>query len=138
MLVLCQYCVGIMAENTRIENVSDVHFSNNQDGGDQNKDIPLVFFQEASLFKPGNTNNQNYIKHEEMYIALSSLIDCTHITGLQRINGMWRIYVDNLSDKATLISSGVTLRGKTLPLLNTNPLRFDNHPCAYSKYSLIG
>lgn len=86
----------------------------------------LVFLQEASLFGDRKPNYTEFIKHQEMYLAIGSVIEATHITGLQRVNGMWRIYIDNLEDKATLIASWVTLRGKNLPILRTNPLRYDN------------
>lgn len=109
--------------------VSVTNFDSKQNGdvdvSNVNKDIPLVFFQESSYFGKHKVNSSNYIKHEEMYFALADIIDETHITGLQRVNGFWRIYIDNLTDKATLIASGVTIRGKTLPILQTNPQRLD-------------
>ena len=45
----------------------------------------------------------------------------SHITGLQRIGGLRRIYVDNLEDKVKRMAEGVNLRCKTLTLFNTNP-----------------
>lgn len=50
----------------------------------------------------------------------------THIKGLQRIGGTWRIYLDNINDKVTLMAEGVPLRGKIIPVLGTNPNRLDN------------
>lgn len=58
-------------------------------------------------------------------MALSDVIEASHITDLQRVNGMWRIYVDNLDDKVTLLKEGVRLRGKNITLLRTNPDRLD-------------
>lgn len=53
-------------------------------------------------------------------------INATHIEGLQGVPGMWRIYLDNIEDEVALMSEGVTLRGKTIPVLNTNPDRLDS------------
>lgn len=115
------------------QNVSNNESSSNQDGGNdtlppgqQSDLIPLVFFQESSLFGMPKRNPNDYLTHEEMYNALGGVIDASHITGLQRVNGLWRIYMDNLEDKAVLITSGVTLRGKTLPILKANPQRLDS------------
>jgi len=97
--------------------------------GDQNVNtvnIPICFFQESSLFGRGKPSFDKYLKHEEMYRALSDRIDASHLTGLQRVNGMWRIYTDNLADIVTLITSVVTLRGRTLPITHTNPYRLDS------------
>lgn len=90
-----------------------------QDGG------CVAFFQEKHLFGNRKPSYTEYVKHEEMYNAMSKTIDASHITGLQRINGMWRLYFDNVADKATLMATGITLRGRVLPILPTNPLRLD-------------
>ena len=66
-----------------------------------------------------------WIKHSEMFESLTTQIDATHLTGLQRVKGLWRIYLDNLEDKICLLANGVTLRGKVVPLLSTNPGRLD-------------
>lgn len=87
--------------------------------------VPLVFLQERELFGNTKPDQSQWLKHEELYRSISSSIDPTHITGLQRVRGMWRIYLDNLDDKVVLMSTGVTIRGKTVPILSTNPLRFD-------------
>ena len=34
---------------------------------------------------------------------------------------MWRIYLGNIEDKVVLVADGVKLRGKTVPILGTNP-----------------
>jgi len=103
------------------ETVSDSHI---QDGGQQNM-LTVVFMQEFNIF--GNTKPpyKDFIKHDEIYKSLATLIDLTHVVGLQRVNGMWRIYIDNLDDKVTLLSSGIVLRHKHVPLLQTNPQRLD-------------
>lgn len=94
---------------------------------DQSNDgIPLVFLRESSVFGSRKPTKNEWITHEELYKAIATQIDETHITGLQRVRGLWRIYVDNLNDKVKLMADGVPLRGKTVPVLNTNPQRLDS------------
>ena len=108
-------------ENNRNFQVSDANFGQGQiqDG------LPIVFLRERTLFGDIRPQEANWLKHTEMFEALSTNINASHITGLQRINGLWRIYVDNLEDKVTLLSKGLQLRGNILPLLSTNPGRLD-------------
>ena len=86
---------------------------------------PLVFFKESAIFGDRRPNQSEWLKHEELYNAISNTIDPTHITGLQRVRGMWRIYIDNYEDKVDLMADGFVLRGKTMKVLKTNPLRYD-------------
>lgn len=88
-------------------------------------DVPLVFLKESSLFGDRKPTKSEWLTHTELYMALSDRIDSSHITGLQRVRGLWRIYIDNLNDKVKLMAEGVNLRGKVLPVLNTNPQRPD-------------
>lgn len=88
-------------------------------------DIPLVFLRESSLFGDRKPNKPEWVTHTELYMALSDRIESSHITGLQRVRGLWRIYVDNLDDKVKLMAEGVHLRGKAISVLNTNPQRPD-------------
>lgn len=87
--------------------------------------IPLVFIRENSFFGDRKPSKPEWISHVELYNAISTRIDASHITGLQRVKGLWRIYLDNLNDKVKLMAEGVPLRGKTIPVLNTNPQRPD-------------
>lgn len=63
--------------------------------------------------------------HTELFTAIGTIIEASHITGLQRVRGMWRIYLDSMKDKVTLMAEGVPVRGKTVQMLNTNPNRLD-------------
>ena len=87
--------------------------------------VPLVFFRENSIFGDRKPLKSEWLNHIELYEALSRSIETSHITGLQRVRGMWRIYLDNLLDKVSLISTGVCIRGKSYPILATNPHRLD-------------
>ena len=97
--------------------VSDLTQTKNQNG------VPIVFFQERSIFGDRRPEQSEWLKHSELYEGLSKRIDASHITGLQRVRGMWRIYLDNLDDKVLLLSQGVPLRGRVFDVLSTNPGR---------------
>ena len=86
---------------------------------------PIVFMRERALFGDRRPEKTEWIKHKEMFESLATRVDSTHITGLQRVKGLWRIYLDNLNDKICLLAEGITLRGKSVPLLSTNPGRLD-------------
>lgn len=101
-----------VSEPTPVQNDSKTA---KQDGG------CVVFFQEKTLFGNRKPDYTEFVKHEEMYAALSESVDATHITGLQRINGTWRIYLDNVTDKANVNSKGLSLRVITLPFLQLSP-----------------
>ena len=86
---------------------------------------PIVFLREKDYFGSRQPEKAEWISHVELYKAISNTIEASHITGLQRVGGMWRIYMDNLDDKVKLMAEGVQLRGKRLNVLNTNPGRLD-------------
>lgn len=96
-----------------------------QTGHSDARTIPLVFMKESAVFGDRKPAKSEWINHVELYSAISNRIDSNHITGLQRVRGLWRIYLDNLQDKVTLMEEGVPMRGKVIPVLNTNPQRPD-------------
>jgi len=55
---------------------------NNQDGA------PLVFLRERSIFGDRKPTKEEWLRHPELYEAIGRVIDASHITGLQRVNGM--------------------------------------------------
>ena len=97
--------------------VSDPSQLKNQNG------VPIVFFQEKSIFGERKPQQAEWLKHTEIYEGLSKRIDASHITSLQRVRGMWRIYLDNLDDKVSLVNQGVPLRSRVFNILSTNPGR---------------
>ena len=107
-------------DKQNVSESSDTLQNNIQNGA------PLVFLRESSFFAERKPYYTEFFKHEEMFHGISRSVDPSHITGLQRVNGLWRIYIDNLQDKATLITEGVSIRGRALPILQTNPFRSDN------------
>lgn len=103
----------------------DSGVNNEGEGQMSTKGVPLLFFKESELFGSRKPTKSEWLLHEELFNAIGKNIDSSHITRLQRVRGMWRIYLDNIEDKVTLMNEGVPLRGKSLHVLNTNPDRLD-------------
>lgn len=87
--------------------------------------IPLVFMRETDVFGSRKPDKQEWIAPVEMFKAIGKRIDSDHIMGIQRVNGLWRVYLDNLEDKVVLMGDGIPLRSKSIPVLSTNPNRLD-------------
>lgn len=94
---------------------------------DKNKygGAPILFMQEKTLFGDRVPSKEEWLRHEELYESIGSVIEPAHITGLQRVRGMWRIYIETLDDKVALLTQGISIRSKPIVLLHTNPLRPD-------------
>jgi len=76
-------------ENSSRKSDDDVDNGQKQYGGG----APILFMSEKKLFGDRIPTREEWLKHEEMYESISKIIEPTHITGLQRVRGMWRIYV---------------------------------------------
>ena len=62
------------------------------------------------------------LSHEELYLALhKQLKSLKNLKGLQKIGGLWRIYLNDRVDRIALISSGLNVRGTLTPIYDTNP-----------------
>ena len=73
---------------------ADVAWDNlTQSEEDDLEKIQLEFLRERDLFGNRKPSSNEWLKHEEMYRAISRKIDPSHICGLQRVGTMWRIYV---------------------------------------------
>ena len=114
--------------------MAEMENSDKQNGSGDNNEaeeggqdgVPLIFLKESALFGQRRPMPNEWLKHEELYKSIGNVIDISHILGLQRVNGLWRIYLDNLEDKVALMTQGVPLRGRTIPVLRTNPYRADS------------
>jgi hypothetical protein len=84
-----------------------------------------VFFKESDLFGAIRPPRENWILHPEMYKVVGHVVDIKCVTGLQRVYGLWRIYTDNAVSRTTLLTKGITIRGKSVPIQTLNPNRLD-------------
>ena len=82
--------------------------------------VKPLFILESDFFRHKPTKEQ-WITHVELYKAVSNYIPSEHIAGLQRVRGLWRIYLDDVLSRALLLTSDFALRGKSLTIYNSNP-----------------
>ncbi|CAG2204069.1 unnamed protein product [Mytilus edulis] len=86
--------------------------------------VKPVFIQETDVFgsiSDGETLKKLYLTHPEMYKAVGEVVPERTITGLQRIRGLWRIYLDDEAERDILISKCLKLRGKSIWIYSRNP-----------------
>ena len=83
--------------------------------------VKPIFILESDLFGDTKPNPQHFLTHTEIFKAMAKHIHVKHLIGLQRVRGMWRIYLDEMDTKESLLSKGFSLRGKSLQLYTTNP-----------------
>lgn len=83
--------------------------------------IKPVFIEEFDIFGSKHINKRLFMKHPEMYKAISKVASARTIKGLQRVRGLWRIYVNSEYSRDNLISRGVTIRKKHVHLYSQNP-----------------
>ena len=57
-----------------------------------------------------NAENNTPTK-EELYVSLSKRIDTKLIFGVQKVRGLWRIYIDSKEARVALISKWLVLKG---------------------------
>ncbi|CAG2207041.1 unnamed protein product [Mytilus edulis] len=79
--------------------------------------------EEQSDGKDGDVkpSPDQYLTHLELYNSIDSCKPKSHLKGLQRVRGMWRIYPDSDIDRETLITNNITVRHKLINVYSANP-----------------
>ncbi|CAG2193324.1 unnamed protein product [Mytilus edulis] len=83
--------------------------------------VKPIFIKESDFFGNKSPPKELWITHVEIYKALEHKIKPQFVRGIQRIKQMWRIYLDTAEDRMLLLTEGITLRNKTIPLHSQNP-----------------
>ncbi|VDI33061.1 Hypothetical predicted protein [Mytilus galloprovincialis] len=83
--------------------------------------VKPIFIKESDFFGNKSPPKELWITHVEIYKALEHKIKPQFVRGIQRIKQMWRIYLDTEEDRMLLLTEGITLRNKTIPLHSQNP-----------------
>ena len=65
----------------------------------------------------------DYVTNEEVNITLSQVIQPEHIEGIQKIGGLWRLYIPDHEARCRILAEGLNLRGKTINITQYNPFR---------------
>ena len=83
--------------------------------------VQPVFFKHTQLFPDleNRRRENNIVSVLEVCRAAGNCIGEEHIYGAQKIRNLWRIYTNNKEFRANLLVSGISLRTKSLDLINT-------------------
>ena len=73
----------------------------------KHKDIPSVY--------------EKVMTNEDMYKCLLRSVQGREIKGVQRIGGLWRLYIENQDTRMKLITNGVNMRNANVAVYDTNP-----------------
>ncbi|KAK3108904.1 hypothetical protein FSP39_018372 [Pinctada imbricata] len=104
--------------------------------------VKQVFILETDLFGNVIPNKDQYLTHVEMNKAVYEVVMGSHLKGLQRVRGLWRMYLDNEDDREKLITTGLVIRAKQIQIYSNNPkvaqfqnpdhlkIRVKNIPCS--------
>ncbi|KAK3107084.1 hypothetical protein FSP39_006802 [Pinctada imbricata] len=82
-----------------------------------------VFIKEIDIFGTYKVPKDFWLSHVEIYKAISDVIPAEQIAGIQRVRGLWRIYVDDASSRSALLTKGFSIRNKSVTLYSSNPNR---------------
>ncbi|CAG2189688.1 unnamed protein product [Mytilus edulis] len=85
--------------------------------------VKPVFVEESDVFShiPKEATRGLFLTISEMYKAVGAVVPDRSVMGLQRIKGLWRIYLDTLKGKEFLLSEGLEIRGKSISIYSMNP-----------------
>ena len=83
--------------------------------------VKPVFLLESDVFGGGKPSNIIFLVHQEVYKSIANVIHRSHLKGLQRVRGLWRIYTDEEDDRENLLINGLVIRGKKVNLYSRNP-----------------
>jgi len=80
-----------------------------------------VLCKSKTEFGLNNGYKNEFLVPTEVYKAVGQHINVRNMIGLQRVHGLWRLYLDNPEDRELSLSSGLVLRNKTVTLYTRNP-----------------
>ncbi|CAC5376401.1 unnamed protein product [Mytilus coruscus] len=83
--------------------------------------VKPVFILETDLFGNSMLQQKDFLTHEEVYKSIGTEIPRYQMKGLQRVKGMWRIYLAQEEARDHLLISGVSTRNKLLTIFDKNP-----------------
>ena len=98
------------------------------------EEVKPVFILENDLFGSNKPSRDQFLTHLELYRIIDATV-CpgSHLRGLQRVRGMWRIYLDSETDRESLIISGISIRNKLIQVYTRNPRITQNEYPEYIK-----
>ena len=61
------------------------------------------------------------IEAEHMFKALGTAVPFKDIAGIQKIGKLWRLYIENQSNRIKLINDGIKIRNSVVKVYDRNP-----------------
>jgi hypothetical protein len=87
---------------------------------EQARGQPVVFFKNRDAVNSDDWDNNN-LTNEEVYIQLCKTIKPEHIEAVQKIGGLWRLYIPFITARCKLLAEGLNIRGRTITIHQNNP-----------------
>ncbi|XP_071948811.1 uncharacterized protein [Antedon mediterranea] len=82
-----------------------------------NTRVKPVFVKDDDI----RNKNEDYIKEEDIYFALTDVINCDNLIGTQKVKNLWRIYINDHGERVKVITSGLSIKGKQVTVYDLNP-----------------
>lgn len=82
---------------------------------------PVVFMKNKDLMNEEDWINRQYVSNEDVYEALTHTIREEYIEGVQKIAGLWRLYITDLPSRCKLMAEGLNFRGRSVTIYQNNP-----------------
>ncbi|CAG2233758.1 CNBP [Mytilus edulis] len=112
---------------TQTKTYAEIASSEDTSSKDQSvSDVKPIFIMEDDLFGSSKPTRDQYLTHVELYKAVECLVDPSHLKGLQRVRGMWRLYFDNHEDREKMLTNGIVIRKKLIQTYARNPMVANN------------
>lgn len=83
--------------------------------------VKPVFIKEMDIFGTREVPKEMWLNHVELYRAIADAVPIEQLTGLQRVRGMWRIYLDSQESRDRLVTAGIVVRHKSIKIYASNP-----------------
>ena len=84
-------------------------------------DSKPIFLKETDLYGKSKPTKEQWLTNTEMYKTLAKDVPVEAILGIQRVGSLWRLYIEGIVNRLMLVSKGLNIRGKTIPLYEKNP-----------------
>jgi hypothetical protein len=107
-----------LSRNSKLPDVQD---PNDNEIDNPNTVKPIFLQLDQDIVGSVKLTKPMWVTHVEIYKTICAIVDPAAIKGIQRVRSMWRIYMDNEIDRLTLITSGVTMRGRHVGFHTQNP-----------------
>lgn len=109
------------------ENLSNDEATDQAHNSETISNVLPVFIEEADMLGVKKSPQRVFIAHIDMYKAITCVIPSKFLKGLQRIRGLWRIYLDSEDARSSLISKGIVFKGRYVQLHARNPRVTNNY-----------